>query len=117
MASDRNRNTQGNYTLEQYSLKKGREFLVNPEASIASQTLFPGNGLLTGRYANTLLAENATDIETFLHGTGANNLAEPPRPQFIAKIKKLDQLSLFETRPIVLPPTWEPEPNQRLRYL
>jgi hypothetical protein len=116
MASGRNINSPENYVLEQYSLEKHREYLTNPTFATNQTTMFPGNGLLTGRYANSLLSGNSTDIESFLYGIGANNLVEPKAP-IVANIKKLDQLSLFETQPIILPKTWTLVPNQRLRLL
>ena len=116
MASGRDKNSPGNYALEQYSLKNGREYLTYADASIAQKTMFPGNGLLTGRYSNTLLSNNGTEIESFLYGIGAKNLVDP-KPNVVANIKKLDQISLFETQPVVLPKTWEPEKGQRLRLI
>jgi hypothetical protein len=116
MASGRDKNSAGNYYLEQFSLNKEHKYKVNPEYSVAEKTCFPGNGLLTGRYCNDLLCNNGTDVESYLFGIGANNLVKP-QPKMVAKIKKLDQISLFETRPIILPKTWEPEKGQRLRLL
>jgi hypothetical protein len=115
MASTRNNNSSGNYSLEQYSLQKGRDFLTYEPASVASKTMFPGNGLLSGRYANTLLAQNSADIESYLYGIGSTDLVKP-REQIVAKINKLDQISLFPTQPFILPKTWIPEKDQRRRF-
>ena len=115
MASTRDINSPGNYALEQYSLKKGRDFLTYEPAGVATETMFPGNGLLTGRYASTLLAKNSADIESFLYGIGANNLVEP-KEKLVARINKMNQISLFHTQPIVLPKTWVPQKDQRRRF-
>jgi len=114
MASGRDKNSLGNYSLEQFSLQKHREYLTDSDYSVAKKTFLPGNGLLTGRYSNALLSNNGTDIESFLYGIGANNLVSPP-PRLVANIQQLDQLSLFETLPVLVPQSWEPDKGQRLR--
>jgi len=115
MASTRNHNSSGNYTLEQYSLQKGRDFLTYLPASVAPETMFPGNGLLTGRYANVLLAQNSADIESYLYGIGSTDLVKP-RENLVAKINKLEQIALFPTQPFILPKTWVQEKDQRRRF-
>jgi hypothetical protein len=116
MASTRDKNSPGNYALEQFSLQKGRDYWTNPDYGHPPTVMFPGNGLLSGRVAATELATNAVDAESFLYGIGSSNLVNPPAT-FVAQIKKLDQVSLFKTQPVVLPASWTPDPGQRLRLV
>ena len=78
MASTRNKNTPGNYRLEQYSLNQNIDWKLYEHSSCgrATQTNLPGNGILTGRMSNNELSNNACDIESYLRGIGSTNLVE-----------------------------------------
>ena len=102
MASTRNRNTEGNYKLEQdINIGQGKYFTYE-NSRVPVQTLYPGNGLLMGQVGYSGLAYNGTDIESFLRGIGSTNLVEPntePIPQY----KSLKSLNLFVHNPTIIP--------------
>jgi hypothetical protein len=109
MASTRNKNTKGNYDLEQRSLQNHSEYLtyIHSQSGRPTQTMFPGNGLLQGRIAPTELSRNTCDIESFLYGIGSTNLVTPLSETNveILKLKSLDiakRIQLFVPDPIVV---------------
>lgn len=102
MASTRNRNTDGNYKLEQNINTGQSQYFTYENSTVPVQTLYPGNGLLTGKVGYNKLAYNGTDIESFLRGIGSTNLVEPNikvNPQY----KSLKSLNLFVHNPIIIP--------------
>jgi hypothetical protein len=114
MASTRDKNSTGNYSLEQYALQKQAYWLTYENASSgrASQTMFAGNGLLGPRIANKELANNACDVESFLYGIGTSNLVKPfDKP--IAQIKVLPSLNVCDRLPVIVPKPLVIEPKQR----
>jgi hypothetical protein len=103
MASTRNRNTRGDYFLEQ----KSYESQINYKSSILfgenKTTHLPGDSLLTGRIANTLLSHNAHDVESQLFGIGSTNLIYA-KPDTVPYSKHLDSLTMMDSRvPLILP--------------
>lgn len=118
MASTRNKNTPGNYQLEQFGKLKQADYLtyIHSQSGRAAQTHFPGNGLLSGRYAPTELSYNPSDIESFLYGIGSTNLVTPLE-QPIAQIKQLQTLNIMDKTPLILPNPLVIEPHQRPRPL
>ena len=114
MASTRNRNTPGNYKLEQWSLEQNRvhQSYLHAAAGQAITTHFAGNGLVGGWMPRTELAHNAVDIESFLHGTGSTNLVVPSL-QPILQPKTVDTLSIADRVPLLLPKSLYVESNQR----
>ena len=114
MASTRNRNTQGNYRAEQWSLEQNRvhQSYLHAAAGQAITTHFAGNGLVGGWMPRTELSHNPIDIESFLHGTGSTNLVvkkQEPTPYF----KTIDTLSICDRTPLLLPKPLYVEANQR----
>ena len=81
MTSTRNKNTAGNYSLEQHTIHRTYEHLVDksyttPSSSSAS-VCCPGNGLLPAKMNHSHFSYNGNDIESFLFGIGSTNLHEP----------------------------------------
>ena len=112
MTTTRNRNNPGNYQLEQWSITKQIDIITNTNKSVPEQTMFPGNGLLTGRMGSNGLSHNSCDIESLLFGIGSSNLVNPLqtiRPQ----IKMLQSLSIIDRTPFMLPEPLVIAPNQR----
>jgi hypothetical protein len=114
MASTRDKNSPGNYSLEQYALKKERDYLPYKPFSCPQETMFCGDGLLMGRIGNTQLSENAINIENFLYGIGSSNLVNPQSP-VVPEIKQLNSLSIIDRIPLILPKPLTTQPAQRLR--
>lgn len=116
MASTRNKNTEGNYKLEQFSLNKQSEYktYIHSQSGKPVETHFPGNGLLTGRVAPTELSRNACDIESFLYGIGTTNLVEPKTAP-VGQIYELSSLNIMKKLPVILPSPLVVDGHQRPR--
>lgn len=114
MASTRNRNTPGNYQIEQWSLEQSRihqSYTYQPNGQ-AITTHFAGDGLIGQWMPSNLLSENYVDVETFLRGTGSTNLVTPKADTQI-ETKPISQLAIYERTPLVIPKPLYIEPNQR----
>jgi len=137
MASTNKKNSIGNYSLEQYSLKKQNEYKLygNAPNGRAINTHFAGNGLLGGRVAPTELSYHSADIESFLRGVGSSNLVTDREPVYgeletgfirdLGKtlgvggtpIKNIASLNLFENPTVFVPSPikMEREPRPLIR--
>ena len=106
MASTRNKNTPGNYCLQQRSYANGREYLMYEHASYGSayDTRTAGNGLNPGYVPWNKLSNNAPDIESFLFGIGSTNLVKPQEP-LKPELKCLKSNNLYK-----MPDVYIPEP-------
>ena len=82
MASTRNRNTPGNYAVEQQEYERFRTYSLYPQSQYgaACTTQWPGQGLLPGQIPGNQLSHNTADIESFLFGINATNLVIPAVP-------------------------------------
>jgi len=114
MASTRNKNTFGDYHLEQKEYKQFEKYTLYPHSQYgaAYNTRFSGNGLLPGQIPWNKLSYNAADTESFLFGINSTNLVKPA-PCFVPEIVKLSSTNIYEKQE-----TWIPEPliiekNQR----
>jgi hypothetical protein len=112
MASTRNRNTQGDYNLQQFQNNGIMNFNTYNSYGVPTPTYFPGNGLLHGRFASENLSNNSCDIESMLRGIGSTNLVAPI-PETRPEIKLLKSLSVMDKTPVFLPDIFEHQPNQR----
>lgn len=112
MASTRNKNTPGDYKLEQRNNIEINAYNTTTEYGVPQQTNFAGNGLLPGRVASLQLSNNSCDIESQLFGIGSTNLVVPK--QFIEpSIKQLPSLNMMDRLPILVPEPLVVERNQR----
>ena len=102
MASTRNNNMRGNYCLQQKSYDQASEYTLNKSKRIAQHSTLPCPGVNTGRVPNTVLAYNATDIESSLFGISSNNLVNPQKP-VQPHLKQLDMLSFAPRLHAILP--------------
>lgn len=113
MASTRNKNTPGDYYVQQKSYIQQVQYSTNREYAIASPTLLAGSGLIQGRVPDTELAGNPNDIESFLFGIGSTNLVNPQAP-VKPDIKKLNTLSIVDRKvPLIMPRDLIIEGDQR----
>ena len=118
MASTSNKNTPGNYALEQrinQNIDTYRTYL-NSAAGEAYTNHLPGNGLLPGSIAPSQLCGNYCDVESQLRGIGSTNLVNPQTP-VVPQLRTLDSLSIMTKLPVLLPEPLAIEPNQRYGYL
>lgn len=114
MASTRNKNSLGDYTLEQHKYAQVRNYNTYEHSAFgaAQQTNFPGDGLLPGRLAGSLLSNNHCDIESQLFGIGTTNLIIPKAP-VDPEIKTLPSLSVIDRLPVLVPEPLVVEKGQR----
>ena len=78
MASTRNRNTPGDYELEQRRFADKTEYLLDRTFATPPQSNLPGHGLLPSRLPREMLTPRLpTTTESFLFGIGATNLYRP----------------------------------------
>ena len=114
MASTRNRNTPGNYCLEQRQFKQFENYTLYPNSQYgaAYNTNLPGNGLLPGQISWNKLSYNAPDTESFLFGINSTNLVTPAA-RFVPEITKLKVVNVFENNNIYIPEPLVVEKNQR----
>ena len=114
MASTRNRNTPGNYNLEQREYKQFENYTLYPNSQYgaAYNTRLPGNGLLPAQMPGNKLSYNAADTESFLFGISSTNLVNPS-PCFVPEITKLDSTNIYEKGSVFIPEPLVIEKNQR----
>ena len=114
MASTRNKNTQGNYRLEQKEYKEFSDYTLyaNSQYGAAYNTKLAGNGLNPGQIPWNQLSHNAADIESFLFGVNSTNLVNPA-PIFVPELSKIDSVNIFEKTPVFIPEPLVVEKNQR----
>jgi len=102
MASTRNKNSVGNYTLETNSYQNSLQFMTYETAGKPVVPLHAGDGLLSGRMASNTLSKNACDVESQLFGIGATNLVNPQAdvvPQYTSR----KSLNVMEKTPLLMP--------------
>jgi hypothetical protein len=118
MASTRNKNTPGNYALEQWSLEKQfqSKTYIHGAQGRPIEPLYAGNGLKGGRIVARDLAKNDCDIESFLFGIGSTNLVTPLAP-VQPELNDLKTLDIIQKKPMYVPEPLIVEPHQRHFYL
>ena len=114
MASTRNKNTSGNYCLEQreFAESNGYTLYPNSQYGAAYNTRLAGNGLNPGQIPWNKLSYNAPDIESFLFGVNSTNLVNPA-PIFVPELAKIDSVNIFEKGAILMPEPLVIQKNQR----
>lgn len=114
MASTRNRNTPGNYCLEQREYKNSEQYTLYPNSQYgaAYNTRLPGNGLNPAQIPWNKLSYNAPDIESFLFGINSTNLVNPA-PCLVPELAKLNSANIYEKEVIFIPEPLVVEKNQR----
>ena len=106
MASTRNKNTPGNYTLEIEGKREQAQYKVNELYSVPKETQFFGDGLLPGRVGPAKLSTNYCDIESDLRGIGSTNLVQPQSP-VKPDINQLKSLNMIDRVPLIFPKSYE----------
>ena len=114
MASTRNRNTPGNYCLEQRQFNHFENYTLYPNSQYgaAYNTRMPGNGLLPAQIPWNKLSYNAADTESFLFGINSTNLVNPA-PCFTPEIAKIASTNIYTKEPVLIPEPLVLEKNQR----
>jgi len=104
MASTRNKNTPGNYCLDQRQ-NVGIEtwqLYKNGANGTAYDTRLPGRGLNPGQFTFNSFSNNPADIESFLFGINSTNLVQPA-PPLTPELKCLQSANLFNASPVIMP--------------
>jgi hypothetical protein len=114
MASTRNKNTLGDYELEQRNnvLIDSYSTYENSAYGHPMKTMFSGDGLIMGRIASEQLSTNSCDIESQLFGIGTTNLVKP-KSRVSPEIKQLESLDIITRLPVFVPEPLVIEGNQR----
>jgi hypothetical protein len=114
MASTRNKNTAGNYCLDQrqYSQIQNWALYENSSSGKAYDTKLAGNGFNPGQMPWSTLSHNPADIESFLFGINATNLVTPA-PCLTPELKCLGSANLFKKQDIIMPVPLVVPKNQR----
>ena len=104
MASTRNKNTPGNYCLDQKqnTQSESLQLYTNGANGLAYDTRLAGTGLVQGQMPWSTLSHNPVDIETFLFGIGSTNLVNPVKP-LTPELKCLNSANLFKKQDIIMP--------------
>jgi hypothetical protein len=104
MASTRNRNTPGDYESEQREYQRQLDYFtyIHSQYGKPTESHFPGNGLLQGRVAPTVLSGNSCDVESFLYGIGSTNLVKP-KSETTVEIYRLQSLNVADRLPLHMP--------------
>lgn len=114
MASTRNKNTPGNYYLEQRNSTLSEQYKLyeNSQHGAAFNTMLPGNGLNVARIPRTHMAHNPVDIESSLFGINSTNLVTPAKPTKPSLIK-LQTSDVYKKEVVWLPENLVVEKHQR----
>lgn len=104
MASTRNKNTPGNYCLDQRQNVgiESWQLYKNGANGYAYDTRLPGNGLNPCQLPWYTLSHNPADIESFLWGINSTNLVNPA-PPLTPQLKCLQTANVFKTKPVIMP--------------
>ena len=114
MASTRNKNTPGNYNLEQFEFQNSSQYSLykNSQYGEAYNTQLAGNGLNPAQIPWNKLSYNAPDVESFLFGINSTNLVKPA-PIFVPELAKINSVNIYEKSPIFIPEPLVIEKNPR----
>jgi len=114
MSSTTNKNTPGNYKLEQNlnnNINNHMTF-INSAPAEAFTNHFAGDGLLMGNNAREHLCSNYCDIESQLRGIGSTNLINPKK-EVLPELKYVQSLSISDRLPMITPEPFKLDKDQR----
>lgn len=114
MASTRNKNTPGNYCLEQRQNQGTERWLLyeNGASGNAYDPRFAGNGFNPGKMSRDALSHNPISIESFLFGINSTNLVTPA-PPLTPMLMCLSSANVFEHKPVIMPVPQAIRKNER----
>lgn len=112
MSSTRNKNTRGDYILEQRQNLYIGGYNTNIDSARPETTYFAGDGLIMGRIAPTNLSFNSIDIESQLYGIGSTNLVVS-KSKVDLDAKNPKSLNIANRLTTYVPPDFVVEGGQR----
>lgn len=114
MASTRNKNTSGNYYLQQRSFDLAKKYNIyqNSQYGQAFAPALPSVGITPSHMPNNTLSLNPTEIESSLFGINSTNLVDPRAP-LKADLKTVPTVSYFDRLPVFMPNPLVIEDKQR----
>ena len=115
MASTSNKNTKGDYCLQQRAFELNEKYntYVNSQVGMAYQPGLPcGGSAPASHMSREQLSYNPVEIESALFGIGSTNLVKEQTP-VCAKLKTLPATSFFPRQPVIMPDPLVIEKNQR----
>ena len=114
MASTRNKNTPGNYCLEQKQFTDSSRWALyeNGACGQAYDTKLSGTGLNPGQLPWNTLSRNPADIESFLFGINSTHLVNPA-PPLRPELKCLQSVNLYGKTDTLMPVPLVVPKNQR----
>jgi hypothetical protein len=114
MASTRNRNTRGDYALEEQKHKLGKNYnnYLYAAQGCAFQPSIPTIGINPSRMPRHTLSTNPIDIENMLFGINSTNLVNPQKP-IKPELKRIPTSVFFDRLPVHMPKPLIVENNQR----
>ena len=104
MASTRNKNTPGNYRLQQnqYNNNQSYNLYTNSSYGQSYYTNLAGVGLIQGHLPRDKLSHNSVQTESFLFGINSTNLVHPELP-FTPIPNHLQPMNLYQPNQTIMP--------------
>jgi hypothetical protein len=116
MASTRNKNTPGDYELEQNINTHIDAYKTMRSSTYAFNNYFAGDGLLAGKTPREVICSNYCDVESELFGIGTTNLVKPKAP-VVPSFNPVKSLNVIDRIPVIIPQPLVVENGQRPMYL
>ena len=112
MSSTRLKNQRGEYRLQQIVNHNILNNRTNSIKRISNLDAHPQVGINVSHMPNTVLSENAVDIETNLFGIGSSDLVNN-RPHITPRLRKLPDVYYYKPTEIFIPEPLVIENDQR----
>lgn len=114
MASTRNNNTPGDYSLQKRSYQQSNNYIeyTHSQTGKAYNNKFPSFGITPSYMPRELFSKNSIEIESSLFGIGSTNLVKTQQPT-IPQLTILPEISYFERIQTIIPEPLVIETNQR----
>jgi hypothetical protein len=114
MTSTRNKNTCGDYRLQQdqYNLARIYTSYSHSQYGSAYRPAIPCVGITPGHMPRDTLSNNPVEIESALFGINSANLVTP-QPAIVPQLKKIPEQAFFDRLPVILPEPLVIEDDQR----
>jgi len=112
MASTRNKNTIGNYQLQQKGINLIDNYNSYLYSSRPTQNKIPCLGFNPSYMPREALSKNSIDIETNLFGINSTNLVEN-KEQVNPQLIQNDSVTFFNRLPLIMPNDYKISDNQR----